>query len=96
MRKYLTWFYRILITAVIFVCCSYVVLFCIKNNTVVDIDLIFMKLTGINLELAIVASFIAGGLLGLLSSFPFWLGFSKRHRRIIKDQKKSLKAQTTE
>ena len=96
MGKYLSWIKRLLIAVLIMVSCGYVVLFCVKNSTVVDIDLFFIKLHGVKLELAMVASFILGGLVGVLSSVPMLLAVSKRYRRTIKSQSKSLLVQNKE
>lgn len=72
---------RILLIAFFLACCAYVVLFCFKNSVVVDIDLLFVQLSAVKLEMALVASFVAGGLAGLLSSIPFLLGMRKKYQR---------------
>lgn len=96
MGKYFTLLKRTLIAIFIAVCCGYVVLFCLKNSTIVDIDLFFIQLTEIKLELALVVSFISGGLVGLLSSIPLLFSVRKKYRRLLKTQKNKTQKEPSE
>lgn len=84
MQKYTAILKKILSVFLVIACCIYVALFCLKNSTLVDIDLLFVKLPAVKIELALVASFIAGGLAGLISAIPFLLGMRKKYRRDLK------------
>ena len=91
MQKYIVSIKRILIALLLIAICAYVFFFSIKNSTIVDLDLLFIQLTNIKIELAMVASFILGGFFGLLSSIPLILEIRKKYRRKMK----SMKAQTS-
>ena len=84
------WIKRILVAALILLCSVYVLLFSLSNHAVVDIDLVFMQLQAIQLEIALVSSFVIGGLLGLCSALPlYWLKASKLRRTLtqVKQEK---------
>ncbi len=77
------WVKRILIVALILLCSAYVLLFSLRNQAVVDIDLVFMQLSAIQLEFALVSSFVVGGLLGLFSALPLYLLKVSKLRRTL-------------
>jgi len=93
MQKYIIWIKRLLIAALLLAVCSYVFMFSIKNSTIVDLDLLFIQLTGIRIELAMVASFIFGGFFGLLASIPFMFELQMKNRRKLKNMKTQIKAE---
>lgn len=77
------WLKRFLILAVILFCCLFVLLFCLRNTVLVDIDLFFFKLGQVPVELAIVGSFILGGLSGVLASLSLLYHQRKKYRQAL-------------
>ncbi len=79
------WIKRILVAALVLLCSAYVLLFSLRNQAIVDIDLVFIQLQAIQLEFALVSSFIVGGLLGLCSALPlYWLKVGKLRRSLTR------------
>lgn len=84
MQRYFIYLKKILTALLFIVCCIYVLLFSIKNSAVVDIDLLFVQLKAVKIELALVFSFISGGLAGLISAMPLLLRMRKKFRQALK------------
>lgn len=74
------WIKRLLVLVVVLSFSTYVVLFTLSNNTLVNIHLIFFSLSDVKIELALVLSFVFGGLLGLLAIAPLWYSLRKKYR----------------
>lgn len=74
------WFKRICIAAVLITACALIFVFCLRNNVLVDVDLLFYTLPQIKLDLLLIATFIAGGLLGVLSALALMLTMRRKYR----------------
>jgi uncharacterized integral membrane protein len=74
----MVWIKRLFITALILIFSTFVVLFTLRNNALVDIDLVFIYLAAVKIELALVLSFILGGLMGLFAIIPLYFRIKKR------------------
>jgi uncharacterized integral membrane protein len=74
------WIKRLITLALVLGFSAFVVLFTLRNNALVDIDLLFVYFDQVKIELALVASFIIGGLLGMLSILPLWYSIRKKYR----------------
>lgn len=83
----MTWFIRIVLLLLLILIGSYAVMFALRNHTFVPIDLIIFKVENLRLELALILSFITGGLLGLLSLFPLLWRERKLYRQKLKQFK---------
>ena len=77
------WIKRLLIFVLLLCCCFYILAFSLKNNTLVDIDLVFLQYQQRQLEFVLVAAFVAGGLAGLLASLPLLFRQAKKHRAAL-------------
>jgi uncharacterized integral membrane protein len=79
----MAWLKRFLLIFVILIACVYVILFSLRNTVLVDLDLFFITLNQVPIELAVVGSFIIGGLLGVLSSFSLLYRMRKKYRQAL-------------
>ena len=79
---------RILLAAIFIALIVVVRLFPDRNENLVDIDLLFTKVAGVELWLALGASFVGGSLLALLVSALFLIKsglVGRRYRKAISD-----------
>lgn len=83
----MTWLIRITLLLLLIVIGAYTVMFALNNSTVVSINFLLFKLENLRLELALILSFITGGLLGLLSLFPLLWRERKLYRQKLKQFK---------
>jgi uncharacterized integral membrane protein len=76
------WLKRIPIILIILAASAYVFIFCLRNKQEVQLDFLFIVFQQVNLEIAMLTSFICGGLFGLLSALLMML--KMRHSFRIK------------
>ena len=81
----MAWLKRIPILIIILAASAYVFIFCLRNKQEVQLDFLFIVFQQVNLEIALLMSFICGGLLGLLSAVLIML--KMRHSFRIKLEK---------
>lgn len=89
----MNWLKRLLVVLLLLLSSAYVLLFCLRNSTFVDIDLFFLKLTHVPIELGLVGSFILGGLFGILASFSLLYKMRKKYRKALLQAKQTTQIQ---
>ena len=82
------WIKRLLTIALILLCCIAVLVFVMLNDDHVDIHLIFVQLQSVSVELAMLFSFVVGGLAGLLASSIMLLKMRSQYRSLLKKARK--------
>jgi len=82
---WITWFKRIklaLIVLLLLAMFAYIVTFVISNNSMADINFIFLQLTQVPVELVVIASFVVGALAGLLAASLLLYKASRKNKRL--------------
>ncbi|NRB39649.1 MAG: LapA family protein [Pseudomonadales bacterium] len=74
------WIKRLPIAVCILIACSYIFIFSLRNNQLVDVDLLFIVLPQMKIELVIIATFIVGSLTGVLSSLLLMAKMRRKYR----------------
>ena len=76
----MTIFKRTLLLVLLLSVCGFVLVFCLANSVEVDVNLLFFHFSGVQFDLVVIASFIAGGLSGVLSSLMYVRKIRKKYR----------------
>lgn len=87
----MAWLKRFLILALFLFVSFFVVIFCLRNTILVDIDLFFTRFKAVPVESIAIGSFILGGLSGVLFSLSLLYSMRKKYRQALK-QAKELQA----
>lgn len=79
-----------LLVLLVLAVCVYVLVFTLSNTTLTDIDFVFITLNQVPVELTVLASFVLGGLCGLLAAAGILAGFYRKYRRLLKNTRQTL------
>lgn len=77
------WIKKLLIIAFALITGAYIFVFSLSNNQLVDINLLFITLPQLRIELVVIVCLVTGGLLGLLASLGLWLSLRKKYRIML-------------
>ncbi|HEY9034386.1 MAG TPA: lipopolysaccharide assembly protein LapA domain-containing protein [Pseudomonadales bacterium] len=76
---------KLLLLLLLLATCGYTLAFVLVNQSQADIDFVLFSVTAVPVELLVLASFVAGGLLGLLSAGLLLLKARQRYRQLLKN-----------
>jgi len=71
MNSLIKWLRRLLLAGLLLGMAAYAILFTLQNKAKLDVDFIFVQQTDVPVELLIILSFLAGGLIGIIADL-FW------------------------
>jgi len=80
---------KMMVVAVFSIVCFYIVLFCLRNDAAISVDFFFVQVSAVPLDLVVLASFICGGLLGLISALGMLMSMRKKYRKALSQVKLS-------
>ncbi|NRA41852.1 MAG: LapA family protein [Pseudomonadales bacterium] len=80
---------RILFALIALALAAYVVFFTLANHQLLDLDLLFIQLNQVPVELALILSFIAGGLSGIVAAFGWVMHYRKQLNKARIDLKRA-------
>lgn len=85
--RLLRWLILLFILLAVFV---YVLSFVLSNKATSDVDFVFYQLQGVAVELLVLASFIAGGVFGLLSASGLLLLSYRKNKRLLRQYRQHM------
>ena len=87
------WIKRLPIILIILITCFYIFVFSLRNTQLVDVDLLFIVLAQQKVEVIIIASFILGGIAGILASLILIFRMRSKYRvRLYKAERQNKMA----
>ena len=80
---------RLLFALIAFAVAAYAVFFTLANRQVLDLDFLFIQLDQVPVELALICSFIVGGLSGIVAAFGWVMHYRSQLNKARIDLKRA-------